>query len=145
MTDKPTLPPGESAQLTAKGHKLLLDVPQAPYEDGHPKDEMILWSASDHRDLIEVVEVLGIQDRFQTPAEAVRELHAEIERLRVEIERAHKMLDKWNANRADYIGDTPYDLSDRIERLIEDFEELDTALGEVDLARFRAASRLADE
>lgn len=66
--------------------KLIPNEPQVPprgnYEDRHPTDD-ILWSASDHKDFIEVVEVLGIQESFQTPAEAVRELHAEIERLRV--------------------------------------------------------------
>lgn len=51
------------------------------YEGRHPRDD-ILWSASDHKDLIEVVEVLGIQESDQTPADAVRELQAEIERLR---------------------------------------------------------------
>ena len=50
------------------------------YEGRHP-DDQILWSASDLQDLIDVVAELGIQDSVQTPAEAVRELNAEIERL----------------------------------------------------------------
>jgi Lar family restriction alleviation protein len=50
------------------------------YEDRHPTDD-ILWSASEHKDFIEVVEVLGLQESDQTPADAVRELQAEIERL----------------------------------------------------------------
>ncbi|WP_143279261.1 hypothetical protein [Bradyrhizobium ottawaense] len=50
------------------------------YEDRHPTDD-ILWSASDHKDFIEVVEVLGLQESEQTPADAVRELQAEVERL----------------------------------------------------------------
>lgn len=61
--------------------------PRGNYEDRHPTDD-ILWSASDHKDLIEVVEVLGIQESDQTPADAVRELQAEIEHLRAQPQRA---------------------------------------------------------
>jgi hypothetical protein len=43
---------------------------------------MILMPKSDCDDLDAVVRVLGIEDSHVTPAEAVAELHAEIERLR---------------------------------------------------------------
>jgi hypothetical protein len=68
-----------------KAKQAIRDAVAAPkargnYEDRHPTDD-ILWSASDHKDFIEVVEVLGLQESDQTPADAVRELQAEIERL----------------------------------------------------------------
>lgn len=50
------------------------------YETRHPNDD-IIWSASDHKDFIEVVELLGLQESEKTPVEAVQEMQAEIERL----------------------------------------------------------------
>lgn len=54
------------------------------YEDRHPQDqnEERLMPLSDINDLDEVCAELGIQDSHVTPAEAVRELKAEIEALR---------------------------------------------------------------
>ena len=46
---------------------------------------MILMPQSDVDDLDAVVHALGIEDSHITPAEAVAELHAEIERLRARV------------------------------------------------------------
>jgi hypothetical protein len=54
------------------------------YENRHPQDEERLMPLSDINDLDEVCRELGIQDSHVTPAEAVRELNAEIERLYVQ-------------------------------------------------------------
>jgi hypothetical protein len=51
------------------------------YEDRHPND-MVLHPLSEIREWDEALAVLGIQDSDQTPADAIRELNAEIERLR---------------------------------------------------------------
>ena len=56
------------------------------YEGRHPNDrDEVLWAASEVQDLIDVVNELGIQNSETTPAEAVRELNAEIERLRAAV------------------------------------------------------------
>jgi hypothetical protein len=47
---------------------------------------MVPMSQSDANDLDAVVHALGIEDSDTTPAEAVAELHAEITRLRDEID-----------------------------------------------------------
>ena len=48
---------------------------------------MIPMPQSDVDDLDAVVHALGVEDSHVTPAEAVAELHAEIERLRAALER----------------------------------------------------------
>lgn len=58
--------------------------PRGNYEDRHPND-MILHPLSEIRGWDEALQVLGIQDSDQTPADAIRELHAEIERLRAPV------------------------------------------------------------
>jgi hypothetical protein len=50
------------------------------YEDRHPND-MVLHPLTEIREWDEALAVLGIQDSDQTPADAIRELNAEIERL----------------------------------------------------------------
>jgi hypothetical protein len=50
------------------------------YEGRHPND-MVLHPLSEIREWDEALAVLGIQDSDQTPADAIRELNAEIERL----------------------------------------------------------------
>jgi hypothetical protein len=52
----------------------------ANYEDRHPND-MVLHPLSEIREWDEALAVLGIQDSDQTPADAIRERDAEIERL----------------------------------------------------------------
>lgn len=47
-----------------------------------PKNDMVLHPLSEIREWDEALAVLGIQDSNQAPAEAIRELNAEIERLR---------------------------------------------------------------
>lgn len=54
------------------------------YESRHP-DDMVLHPLSEIREWDEALAVLGIQDSTQTPAEAIRELIAEIERLRADV------------------------------------------------------------
>lgn len=53
------------------------------YEDRHPND-MVLHPLTEIREWDEALAVLGIQDGDQTPADAIRELKAEINRLRDE-------------------------------------------------------------
>ncbi len=50
------------------------------YEDRHPND-MVLHPLTEIREWDEALAVLGIQDSDQTPADAIRERDAEIERL----------------------------------------------------------------
>lgn len=73
------------------------------YEDRYPTDD-ILWSASDHKDFIEVVEVLGLQESHQTPADAVRELQAEIDRLRNEPQTAPSDIERAFRDACDEAG-----------------------------------------
>lgn len=54
------------------------------YETRHPTD-MVLHPLSEIREWDEALAVLGIQDSTQTPADAIRERDAEIERLRAEL------------------------------------------------------------
>lgn len=46
-----------------------------------------------------------------------------------EIALAHHELDRWNATRADYVGDTSYCLADRIQHLIEDVRDARSGRG----------------
>lgn len=63
------------------------------YEGRHPNDRNeVLWAASEVQDLIDVVNELGIQNSETTPAEAVRELNAEIERLRANALAAQELI-----------------------------------------------------
>jgi hypothetical protein len=72
-------------------------VDRGNYEDRHPKDE-VLWSASDLQDHIDVVAELGLEESHVTPAEAVRELKAELEQARSQVEQE---IQNWKArNRA---------------------------------------------
>ncbi len=51
------------------------------YEDRHPND-LVLHPLTEIREWDEALAVLGIQNSDQTPADAIRALMAEIERLR---------------------------------------------------------------
>jgi len=57
------------------------DTRRGNYEDRHPSD-MVMHPLSEIREWDEALAVLGIQDSDQTPADAIRERDAEIERLR---------------------------------------------------------------
>jgi len=61
------------------------------YEGRHPND-MVLHPLSEIREWDEALAVLGIQDSTQTPAEAIRELNAEIERLRATVLAANGLI-----------------------------------------------------
>ena len=65
----------------AKAVLALSSTERGNYEDRHPND-MVLHPLTEIREWDEALAELGIQDSTQTPAEAVRELNAEIERLR---------------------------------------------------------------
>jgi hypothetical protein len=61
-------------------------------------EKMVLMTQSDANDLDDVVRELGIAESFTTPTDAVRQLHAEITRLRQDlstaIERAAKVAEE---------------------------------------------------
>lgn len=63
------------------------------YETRHP-DDMVLHPLSEIREWDEALAVLGIQDSTQTPAEAVRERDAEIDRLRERARDLHRRAQK---------------------------------------------------
>lgn len=68
------------------------------YEDRHPSEEqMVLHPLSDINDLDDVCRELGIQDSHVTPAEAVRELNAEIEALRERLKPQQQLADELEA------------------------------------------------
>lgn len=58
---------------------------RAPNYEGRHPDDMVLHPLTEIREWDEALAELGIQDSTQTPAEAVRELNAEIERLRAPV------------------------------------------------------------
>ena len=57
------------------------------YEKRHPGDILVLHPLSEINEWDEALRELGIQDSTTTPAEAIRELNAEIERLRAALPR----------------------------------------------------------
>lgn len=68
------------------------------YEARHPSDEkMVLHPLSDICDLDDVCRELGIQDSHVTPAEAVRELNAEIEMLNERLKPQRQLADELEA------------------------------------------------
>lgn len=71
----------DTAEMVCQLLNSLTETPRGNYEDRHPND-MVLHPLSEIREWDEALAVLGIQDSDQTPADAIRELNAEIERLR---------------------------------------------------------------